>query len=374
MNKHEQPGVIIFRKHILPYSETFIVNQGQFLQKYAPYYTGFQRVSSGASLLEGTTNAVLEDYGKLLNWEKLKFRLGWNKNHPWIQSLRATDSKLIHAHFATSAIDAMELSEILNIPFVATVHGNDITTVDESASYIRKRKKVFEKADKIIAVSHFIQDQLIKKGCPPEKIVQHYIGINIDQFSGVKKEAEVPTILFVGRLVEKKGCRYLLEATKRLQKVHPELQVNIVGDGPLRKTLEEYVSENKLNVNFLGIQTPDQIKELMQQAWVFSTPSITAKAGDAEGLGMVFLEAQALQTPVVTFGSGGVVEAIRHEESGFLCKEKDVDQLTEALQFLLDSQEERQRFGEAGRRNVEEHFDIVKQCQALEGIYDSVVK
>jgi len=101
-------------------------------------------------------------------------------------------------------------------------------------------------------------------------------------------------------------------------------------------------------------------------------PSITADNGDAEGLGMVFLEAQALQTPVVSFSSGGVVEAVENESTGLLCAEKDVSSLAENIDTLLSNQSLREEFGKCGRERVEKLFDIRKQCKLLEDIYDDV--
>ena len=368
------PGVLIFRKQILPYSETFIADQGRFLPTYTPYFVGFQRNSSGASLLKNSEVIVLEQYTSLLGLQKLKFRLGMQANQAWLSTLIATKSDLIHAHFATDAVDAMRLSESLGIPFVATVHGYDITKSGESKSYLKKRKQMFRQASKIIAVSKFIESQLIEKGCPNDLIIQHYIGIDVGKFSGDKVESDVPTILFIGRLVEKKGCTYLLEAASRLKSSFPDLLVNIVGTGPLQASLEQQAKDASLRVNFLGAQTPEQIKKLMLESWVFSTPSITAVNGNAEGLGMVFLEAQALRTPVVSFKSGGVVEAVEDGVSGLLCNEKDVDKLTDNLRILLADKQERINFGDNGRQRVVEKFNIVEQCKSLELIYNSVTR
>ncbi|MDH3534935.1 MAG: glycosyltransferase, partial [Gammaproteobacteria bacterium] len=89
----------------------------------------------------------------------------------------------------------------------------------------------------------------------------------------------------------------------------------------------------------------------------------------AEGLGMVFLEAQALQTPVVSFRSGGVVEAVEEGSSALLSDEKDVAGLAANIAELLDNSTARHNMGASGRKRVEQHFDIRKQCAKLESIY-----
>ena len=98
-------------------------------------------------------------------------------------------------------------------------------------------------------------------------------------------------------------------------------------------------------------------------------PGITAQSGDAEGLGMGFLEAQALQTPVVSFRSDGLVEAVEEGVTALLGAEKDVAGLAENIATLLENSSLRHHMGEAGHERVEQHFDLRKQCTKLESIY-----
>ena len=85
---------------------------------------------------------------------------------------------------------------------------------------------------------------------------------------------------------------------------------------------------------------------------------------------MVFLEAQALRTPVVSFRSGGVVEAVEDEASGLLCAEKDIDALADNVRILLENSSLRRHMGQQGRARVERDFDVRKQCAKLEQIYN----
>ena len=222
---------------------------------------------------------------------------------------------------------------------------------------------------RVIAVSRFIAEQALARGCPEDKLVQHYIGIDLERFSRARQETEHPSLLFVGRLVEKKGCTYLLQAMQQLKPKFPDLQLTLVGDGDLADSLRREAEERELDVVFCGSQDAGQIRDHLSRSWLFVAPSITAADGDAEGLGMVFLEAQALATPVVSFRSGGVVEAVEDETSGLLCEEKDVAALADNIATLLENRQLRHNMGLAGRRRVEEHFDIRRQCAKLESIY-----
>ncbi|MBD3670259.1 MAG: glycosyltransferase [Gammaproteobacteria bacterium] len=366
-------SVLIFRKRMLPYSETFIADQGRYLSHFTPCFAGFTHDPSGQSYIVDYPSIILEDYAGSFNWAKLKHRLGLTASRAWLDAMQETSPALIHAHFAIDAIDAMDLSRQLDIPFLATVHGFDITHSGESSYYRKRRDKMFQQAGKIIAVSNYIKQKLLEKGCPEEKIVQHYIGIDVEKFTVEKAESTEPSILFIGRLVEKKGCIYLMDAVEKIGERYPGLAVNIVGTGPLEKELRNKANKLPVAVNFLGKQTPKQIKGLMSSAWVFCTPSITAQNGDAEGLGMVFLEAQSMKTPAVSFGSGGVVEAIAHGETGLLATERDADGLAESLDFFLSSQSHREEYGNKGRQRVLRNFNIREQCKTLESIYQGIV-
>jgi glycosyltransferase involved in cell wall biosynthesis len=124
---------------------------------------------------------------------------------------------------------------------------------------------------------------------------------------------------------------------------------------------------------FLGAQPQQVVREYMAKAYVFCMPSVTMPSGEAETLGMVFLEAMAMRVPPVSFRSGGIPEVIVHEEMGFLAEEKNVDQLAHYLTLLLEDPVLRNRMGEAGRRRVEQEFNLEKQNAKLEALYDEVI-
>ncbi|PCI08419.1 MAG: glycosyltransferase [Gammaproteobacteria bacterium] len=368
MNKE---SAIIFRKQILPYSETFIAAQGKFLKKYSPLFTGLTNNNTGREMLGEAPCFVLEDYTKNLQVSKFLNRRGiLNKN--WLNDIKQHSPKIIHAHFLKDGMDALALKEKLSIPLITTLHGHDITKKEKKSIFSKSRAHFFQQVDKVIAVSDYIYKHAVNNGCPEDKLVTHFIGIDVEKFDKPRDETTSPTLLFVGRLVEKKGCIYLLRAMKTLSTKYPELKLTIVGEGNLYHELHHFVATNKLNVEFVGRETAEQIRDRLTKAWVFVAPSITANNGDAEGLGMVFLEAQALKVPIVSFRSGGITQAIEHEKTGLLCDEKDISSLSEYIAYFLNSETERIKTGSQGRQRVEKYFDVRKQCGLLDNIYDSI--
>lgn len=284
---------------------------------------------------------------------------------------------LIHAHFGTDGVLAQTFSMALSLPLIVTFHGFDATTKDEFANrsfyshrkYIRRREHLIKGCTKFIAVSEFIKGKLLEQGFPEEKIVVHYIGVDINKFQPSPKVIRRPIILFVGRLVEKKGCTFLIRAMQDVQKHIPEAELVVIGDGPLRKRLQYEAERSLRKFQFLGVQPHNVVKEWMDRAKIFSVPSITAECGDAEGFGLVFAEAQAMGVPVVSFQSGGISEAVSNGETGFLLPEKDWEGLAEYITLLFSDKVLWERMSKAGPERVRDKFNLEKQTGILEGLY-----
>src|SRR3984885_16193520 len=111
----------------------------------------------------------------------------------------------------------------------------------------------------------------------------------------------------------------------------------------------------------------------MARAAVFSVPSVVAASGDAEGFGMVFIEAQAMGLPVVSTLSGGIPEAVKHGETGLLVTECNPAALADAILELMQNDELWHRYSVAGRRRVEDQFNLLHQTERLENIFEQLV-
>jgi colanic acid/amylovoran biosynthesis glycosyltransferase len=296
------------------------------------------------------------------------------------EKIWATDAVLVHAHFATDAVSAMPLSAHLQVPLVVTLHGYDVTTRDAvlgaslaGRAYLTFRRRLWRSASAFICVSDFIRRKAIEAGFPEHKLCVHHIGVDCEAFAPSDQQRQKNLILFVGRLVEKKGCEYVIRAVAELQKQQERAELVVIGDGPLRPSLEALSQELGLTSTFLGSQPGSVISRWLKVARVFCAPSITAASGDAEGLGLVFAEAQSSGTPVVSSFHGGVPEVVRHDETGLLAPERDYQMLAEHLRrYLTDDR----LWRESSARGVEwirERFNLSTQTRSLEEIYQHVL-
>ena len=374
-----KPRVIIFRDHLLNPSETFVRAQAKSLQNFNPFYVGIRRVP-GLSL-PAKSPVVINHFGAPAKFLEIPYRL-WGFAPIFFNKVKRLNPELVHAHFGPDGALALPLIRKLQIPLIVTFHGYDATIKPEHAHpfyfnshqiYFRRRETLKREASLFITVSNFLRSKLLDQGFPPDKIKVHYIGVDTDTIRPDPSISRGPTILFVGRLVEKKGCEYLIQAMNIIQENFTDAELVIAGDGPLRSSLERLASQEVKRYRFLGWQTPKQVQVWMNKAKVLCGPSITSRSGDTEGFGLVFAEAQAMGLPVVAFNSGGIPEAIDHERTGFLLPEGDSEGIAAGIIRLLENKPLWKEFSQNARERVCSQFDLQKQTRILENIYTAVL-
>jgi colanic acid/amylovoran biosynthesis glycosyltransferase len=372
-------NILIYKDTLLPPSETFILSQGEGLSEFKALYFGSKRVSGIE--VPSERSFFISNGSRLGRCREILFKAFGLLPSPMHEMLGRLQPALVHAHFGPDGVMAATLAECLRIPLVVTFHGYDATSNDGSLykmsfmhkKYLRRRQDLFRNGSLFIAVSQFIKLKLLELGVPEEKIFVHYIGIDTNKFEPTPQIHREPIVLFVGRLVEVKGCTYLIQAMKEVQASFPAAELVVIGDGPLRKQLENEAERSLKKFHFLGVQPPRVIKEWLNRARVFSVPSITAENGNAEGFGIVFAEAQAMGIPVASFLSGGIPEAVAHGETGLLAAERDVGGLAANITRLLSDEKLWRTMSQQARERVRERFDLKQQTTLLENIYKDVI-
>jgi glycosyltransferase involved in cell wall biosynthesis len=373
------PNVLIFRGLLLPPSETFVLAQAEALERYRPVYCGLTDVPR---TLPVPCPIRLTDRDAVLT----RYRLEAYRRMPWAPLFhgraRRAHPALIHSHFAIDAADALGMQSSLKIPMVVTLHGFDVSTSDEGFArnrsgrwFLGQRPRLWQRASHFVCVSKAIREIALRAGYPEQKLVVRYIGIDCEKFSTAPAvDREENLILFVARLVEKKGCEYLIRAAAELRARQREARLVIIGDGPLRGELERLAAALQVPAEFLGVQGPDAVRGWMQRAKVLCNPSVTASNGDTEGLGMVFAEAQATGLPVVSTLHGGIPEVVRDGETGLLARERSVEELASHLERMLADGVFWDACSESGKRWIRDQFDIRRCTAGLEEVYDEAVQ
>ena len=283
--------------------------------------------------------------------------------------------EIVHCQFGPNGLVGAFLKDAgIARRLVVTFHGSDIN------SYPRRRgsrvyRTLYDRADLITANTSFTRARLVDNGCPPSKIEVLPVGLLMSEYPLTPVDERVPgMVLTVGRLVEKKGHRYALEAMARLRGRVPSLHYVIAGDGPERQRLEQRAADLGIAelVSFLGTCNDQVVRDLYRRAAVFVLPSVTASGGDMEGQGLVLQEAQAAGIPVVSTLHNGIPEGVREGETGFLVPERDAAALADRIGVLLEDSDRRRRMGAAGRGFVASTYDMPILTRRLMEMYDDV--
>lgn len=268
----------------------------------------------------------------------------------------------IHAHFASMpATVGLAMSRLLGVKFTFTAHARDIY-VDRQM--LGAKAKAAERITTCTEFNRHLLRQLLPQ--QQEKIVRVYHGLPLDTFKPEHESHDgAPRILGVGRLEEKKGFQYLIEALAILRDRGTAFRCVLVGEGPLRQELEAAVEQRDLGdrVTFTGALTQPDVLTEYGRADLMVMPSIVADSGDHDGLPNVLLEASALEVPVVATDVGGIPELIRHDETGLVTRQRDAEALAERLAQALADPERMRELARAARERVLREFDLVRNVE-----------
>lgn len=275
---------------------------------------------------------------------------------------RAGGHQHVHAHFVDrAAVVALVVGRLLDLPYSATAHANDIY-VDP----VLLDRKLSEA--KFVATCTEANAEHLRALGERGRIVRLYHGLDVAAYDSPERgETGKPTFLAVGQLKEKKGFIYLIEACRMLAEQGVDFRTVIIGEGPLRGVLEDAIAAAGLDERFelRGAMSHRAVKEAYQTSDLFVLPCIVASDGDRDGIPNVILEAMASGLPVVSTRHSGIPEAVEDGTSGLLVPPADASALADALATLAGDPDMRVRFGEAGRKLVADSFDHTRNVRAL---------
>ncbi|MEM8556557.1 MAG: glycosyltransferase [Bacteroidota bacterium] len=365
----------LFSTSFLPYSQTFIHDEVIAHERYVADVFCKERLNAerfpydAARIHTPGGSLAAQMYETLGTW-------------PAFNSVLARNSyALIHAHFGTGAVYAWRFARRHKLPLVVTFWGNDVSALLGSQRYEYRRwryvlnaPRIFQQADLMLAVSLDLQELVAELSGRPEAVKLYHHGTDLSRYRRDEEEREVPHVMFVGRFTEKKGLPYGLRAFAEAIRQGRSARLTLVGGGEQEPWIRQFVREHELGsyVHFAGVQSPEQVADLLATADVVLVPSVVARDYDREGSPTVIREASASQVPVLGTYHGGIPEAVEDGVTGFLVPERNVPALTDRLITLLDNAPLRRTMGRAGRAKMEREYDVQKQVAELERHYDSV--
>lgn len=290
---------------------------------------------------------------------------------------------LIHGIRLFPMVSALvSVAEATKSPLVGMAVGSDVHTHPYRSRGIRRlTRRAIRGSDRLIAVSRALAESVLELGQPACPIATVYNGVDTDMFSpdparrrdlramlGLPEAS--PGLCMVTRLVRTKGLRELVDAFGRITEEIPDAWLAIVGDGPDRSLLEDWVGAAGLRgrVFVPGAQPHEAVPRWLNASDVFILPSYN------EGLPNVVLEAMACGLPVVSTDVGGTGEAVLQGETGFLVPPRSSDSLLEPLRALLRDESLRERFGRAARSRACEVFGWSQSARALVRVYEAVLE
>ncbi|WP_417585072.1 glycosyltransferase family 4 protein [Nitrincola sp.] len=336
------------------------------------------------ALLKALVKISLKKPGPFFSALKLALRMAGRANYRYVHHLaylaeaallleicEAEQVEHIHAHFGTNPAAIATLARLLGGPtYSFTVHGPE--DFDHPAELSLSDK--IQHAAFVVAITSFCKSQLFRwcdYNCW-EKIEIVHCGVDekmLNTVSTVYDNAATEPRVFIniGRLSEQKGQMLLLEAMKLLKQRDQAAVLKIIGDGPFRSQLENYIRTHQLeqSVQLLGAKSGDDVRDLLDRSSVMVLPSF------AEGLPVVIMEAFARKKPVISTLIAGIPELVKPEKSGWLVPAGNAEAIADAMMAaLLLSDDSLIQMGETGFQAVMSEHNIDTEATKLKRFFE----
>ena len=280
----------------------------------------------------------------------------------------------IHVHWPIPhALMGLAARRAASIPLVSTFHGVELTWAGTQLRVLAPLMRYIINSSQVVTANSTYTAGMIKNLVPDATVVRIPFGSTVAApaatTSGRARSGDEPfEILFAGRLVERKGVEYLLDA---LTRTRARVRLRVIGDGPLLEALQARSTELGLagRVEFSGFVPAEELARAFRECDAFVLPAVVDSKGDTEGLGVVLIEARQHGKPVIASAAGGIVDIVRDGETGLLVPPADPDALAAAIDRLAADPDLAVRLAEAGKAHVEREFGWDGIIERLVGVY-----
>ncbi len=316
-------------------------------------------------------------WDRALRKARIREHLGYQ-----VVAARKSKADIIHSHFGQVGWADIAVARKTGARHVTTFYGWDVNFLPKSdPRWFNRYKKLFDSVDIVLCEGPFMASCIARLGCPEEKLRVQHLGVNVDEieYSPRRWDGSGPLrILLAAAFREKKGLPYAIEAIGKIRNEIP-VEVTIIGDaaGGERARIEKQkildaIERNNLRpfVRMLGYQPYSVFVEEARKHHIFLSPSVTAQDGDTEGGAPVSLiDMAASGMLIISTRHCDIPEVIKHNETGLLAEERDVNGLVEHIRWAADNPDKWAGFQLAGRRRMEQEFNARVQGEKLADIY-----
>ncbi len=285
---------------------------------------------------------------------------------------------VVHCQYGNLGVRVLPMvrNGILHGRLLTAIRGHDVTQTERFGAEFYK--DLIREGDGFMPVSRSLQDILQSMGCPSEQIHIVRSAIDCRQFN-FRPRMPCPDrpaeLISVARLVEMKGIEYAIRAVAQLHQQGVPVRYQVIGYGPLFEALQTLVQQLGLqsHVQLHGAMAHDELVRQLDQADIFVAPSVTAANGEKEGIPNAVKEAMAQGMPVVATRHSGIPELVEDGVSGYLVEERDVEGLAGKIKLLLDQPRSWPDMGRAGRKHIEQEYDLPVVQERLLACYTAVL-
>jgi glycosyltransferase involved in cell wall biosynthesis len=284
---------------------------------------------------------------------------------------------VIHVHWPLPlALFGWAAQRARSTPLITTFYGVELRWVKSSLRFLKRFVAwSARRSDRVVAISSYTAAELRELTDVPVEVIPYTAALPPPPPSPPKRDTGGRTVLFVGRLVERKGVAHLIEALTRLTSRSP-VRLVIVGDGAERPRLVALAQRLGIadRVVFRGKISDADLQQAYQAADLLVLPATLDARGDTEGLGVVLLEAMNYGVPVIASRIGGITDIVADGESGILVPPGEAAALAAAIDRVLGDAALARRLGEAGRARLAREFSWEAITKRWEAVYRSVAR
>ncbi len=284
-----------------------------------------------------------------------------------VRARREFQPDIVHAHWwFPNGLAATWVARMGHVPLVTTLHGTDVRMARNIPMSRPAFRHVMQHSAAVTAVSRWLSEEargIVSMKAP----LVAPMPVATELFVAAPGTGRTRRLLFVGRLMPQKGIDILIDA---LGAMPADIGLDVIGDGPDREALESRARSAGLGgrVQFHGAVKQFELPALYQRALALVVPS------SEEGLGLVAVEAQLCETPVIAFDSGGLPDVVQHDRTGLLVREQNANALASAVKALLARADQGAALGQAGRLHALATFAPESVATRYADIYRSVLE